>query len=208
MEAAGGMLALQAPFEAAEPGTGGLVVRTGGASPMMLGCRLLVNSAGLDAPGVASRISGMPEARVPAQAMAKGNYFTCGRKVPFRHLIYPVPEPGGLGTHLTLDLGGQGRFGPDVEWVSERDYRVDPTRKAGMLGSIRRYWPQVRDEDLEPGYAGIRPKIEVSGGASADFLIQGPAMHGLPGLLNLFGIESPGLTSALAIAGRVVEMAP
>lgn len=207
MEAAGGMLALSAPFEAAEPFAGGLKVRTGGAEPLTLGCRLLVNAAGLDAPDLARRIAEMPPALVPVQTMAKGNYFTCTRRVPFRHLIYPVPEPGGLGTHLTLDLGGQGRFGPDVEWVSERNYRVDPDRKAGMLGSIRRYWPDVEADDLAPGYSGIRPKIEGIGGAAADFVIQGPRAHGIVGLVNLFGIESPGLTSALAIADRVFEVA-
>lgn len=207
LEEAGGMLALNAPFAAAEPSTEGLAVRTSGESPLTLGCRLLVNSAGLESPAVARRIMGLPETCVPAQTMAKGNYFTCSRKVPFRHLIYPVPEPGGLGTHLTLDLGGQGRFGPDVEWVSTLDYRVDPARKAGMLSSIRRYWPDVREEDLAPGYAGIRPKIGGVDGAPPDFVIQGPEAHKLPGLVNLFGIESPGLTSSLAIAERVVEVA-
>ncbi|MFG1374097.1 NAD(P)/FAD-dependent oxidoreductase [Xanthobacter oligotrophicus] len=207
MEAAGGMLALGAPFAGAEPGPDGLTVRTGGDAPMVLGCRLLVNAAGLDAPDLARRIAGMPAHLVPEQTLAKGNYFTCGRKVPFSRLIYPVPEPGGLGTHLTLDLGGQGRFGPDVEWVRERDYEVHPARKASMMASIRRYWPDVREEDLAPGYAGIRPKIPGPNGGPQDFVIQGPAVHGITGLVNLFGIESPGLTSCLAIADKVLEMA-
>ncbi|MFG1377918.1 NAD(P)/FAD-dependent oxidoreductase [Xanthobacter autotrophicus] len=207
MEAAGGMLALRAPFAGAEPVANGLMVRTGGDAPLALGCRLLVNAAGLDAPDLARRIAGMPAHLVPEQTLAKGNYFTCGRKVPFRRLIYPVPEPGGLGTHLTLDLGGQGRFGPDVEWVRTRDYGVDPARKAAMMASIRRYWPDVREEDLAPGYAGIRPKIPGPDGGPQDFVIQGPAVHGIAGLVNLFGIESPGLTSCLAIADKVLEVA-
>lgn len=207
MEAAGGMLALSAPFLSAEPGPDGLVVRAGGAEPLTLGCRLLVNAAGLDAPSLARAIAGMPAHLVPQETMAKGNYFTCLRKVPFSRLIYPVPEAGGLGTHLTLDLGGQGRFGPDVEWVSERRYEVDPARKASMMASIRRYWPDVREEDLAPGYSGIRPKIPGVDGKAPDFVIQGPAAHGVPGLVNLFGIESPGLTSCLAIAEKVVEAA-
>ncbi|MDI4664310.1 NAD(P)/FAD-dependent oxidoreductase [Xanthobacter autotrophicus] len=207
MAAAGGLLALGAPFAGAEPAAGGLKVRTGGDAPLTLGCRLLVNAAGLDAPDLARRIAGMPAQLVPEQTLAKGNYFICGRKVPFSRLIYPVPEPGGLGTHLTLDLGGQGRFGPDVEWVTRRDYGVDPARKAAMLGSIRRYWPDVREEDLAPGYAGIRPKIPGPGGGPQDFVIQGPAIHGVAGLVNLFGIESPGLTSCLAIADKVLEVA-
>ncbi|MFG1359456.1 NAD(P)/FAD-dependent oxidoreductase [Xanthobacter pseudotagetidis] len=206
LEAAGGMLALSAPFVAAEEVAGGLRVRTGGPEPMTLDCRLLVNAAGLDAPSVAGAIHGMPGDLVPEQTLAKGNYFTCTRKVPFRHLIYPVPEPGGLGTHLTLDLAGQGRFGPDVEWVSARRYEVDPARRGSMLSSIRRYWPQVEAEDLIPGYAGIRPKIPGIAGKAPDFLIQGPRAHGVAGLINLFGIESPGLTSALAIAEEVAAL--
>uniref|UniRef100_UPI0032B57170 NAD(P)/FAD-dependent oxidoreductase n=1 Tax=Xanthobacter sp. KR7-225 TaxID=3156613 RepID=UPI0032B57170 len=206
MEAAGGMLALAAPFLGAEPVAGGLRVRTGGAAPMTLDCRLLVNAAGLDAPALAGAVAGMPAHLVPQQTLAKGNYFTCTRKVPFRHLIYPVPEPGGLGTHLTLDLAGRGRFGPDVEWVAERRYEVDPARRGSMLASIRRYWPQVEPDDLVPGYSGIRPKIPGVGGAAPDFLIQGADVHGVAGLVNLFGIESPGLTSALAIAEEVARL--
>lgn len=207
MEAAGGMLALSSPVVAAEAGLDGVVLTTGGPEPMTLACRLFINAAGLDAPALARAICGMPAHLVPQETMAKGNYFTCLRKVPFSRLIYPVPEVGGLGTHLTLDLGGQGRFGPDVEWVSTRDYVVDPTRKAAMMASIRRYWPDVREEDLAPGYSGIRPKIPGVDGRAPDFVIQGPAVHGVPGLVNLFGIESPGLTSCLAIAERVAEVA-
>lgn len=206
LEAAGGMLALSSPFLGAEVTAGGFEVRTGGAEPMALGCRLLVNAAGLDAPALARAIDGMPSDMVPEQKMAKGNYFTCARKVPFRHLIYPVPEVGGLGTHLTLDLGGQARFGPDVEWVETRAYEVDPARKASMMASIRRYWPDVREEDLAPGYSGIRPKVLGPSGPIPDFVIQGPKDHGIAGLVHLFGIESPGLTSALAIAEYVRDL--
>lgn len=206
LEAAGGMVALAAPFERAEVTDAGFVVRAGGDTPLTLGCRLLVNSAGLDATAVASRISGLDAHHVPRPKFAKGNYFTCARKVPFRHLIYPVPEPGGLGTHLTLDLGGQARFGPDVEWVETRDYVVDPARKGPFLASIQRYWPQLRAEDLSPGYSGIRPKLDWPEGATPDFVLQGTATHGVAGLINLFGIESPGLTSCLAIGDAVADM--
>ncbi|MFG1346646.1 NAD(P)/FAD-dependent oxidoreductase [Xanthobacter autotrophicus DSM 431] len=206
MEAAGGMLALNAPLERADAVSGGIEIRTGGAEPLALSCRLLVNSAGLDAPALARKINGMPPHLIPEETMAKGNYFTCSRKVPFSRLIYPVPEAGGLGTHLTLDLAGQGRFGPDVEWVTVQNYQVDPTRKAAMMASIRRYWPDVEEADLSPGYAGIRPKIPGVDGRAPDFAIQGPETHGVAGLVNLFGIESPGLTSCLAIADKVLEV--
>ncbi|MFG1270489.1 NAD(P)/FAD-dependent oxidoreductase [Xanthobacter versatilis] len=206
MEAAGGMLALSSPVLAAEAGTDGIILTIGGPAPLTLRCRLFVNAAGLDAPALARAISGMPPHLVPQEAMAKGSYFTCLRKVPFSRLIYPVPEAGGLGTHLTLDLAGQGRFGPDVEWVVERRYAVDPARKTSMLTSIRRYWPDVREEDLAPGYSGIRPKIPGVDDKAPDFLIQGPAAHGVTGLVNLFGIESPGLTSAIAIAEQVRDV--
>ncbi|WP_454915419.1 NAD(P)/FAD-dependent oxidoreductase [Xanthobacter sediminis] len=206
LEAAGGMVALSAPFVRAEASAEGFVVEAGGESPLTLGCRLLVNSAGLDATGVAGCIAGLAARFVPKPRFAKGNYFTCARKVPFRHLIYPVPEPGGLGTHLTLDLGGQARFGPDVEWVEERDYGVDPARRAPFLASIRRYWPDVREDDLVPGYSGIRPKLDWPQGTTPDFVLQGEAVHGVPGLVNLFGIESPGLTSALALGDAVAAM--
>lgn len=206
LEGAGGMVALGAPLARAEATAEGFTVTAGGASPLTLGCRLLVNSAGLDAPAVAGRVAGLGAQFVPRPKFAKGNYFTCARKVPFRHLIYPVPEPGGLGTHLTLDLSGQARFGPDVEWVEDRDYGVDPARRGPFLASIRRYWPDVREEDLVPGYAGIRPKLAGPEGAIEDFVLQGEAVHGVRGLVNLFGIESPGLTSALALGDAVAGM--
>jgi L-2-hydroxyglutarate oxidase LhgO len=145
----------------------------------------------------------MPAAHIPKLHRAKGNYYSLSGRSPFTHLIYPVPEPGGLGVHLTLDLGGQARFGPDVEWVEALDYRVDAARATSFYASIRRYWPGLADGALQPAYAGIRPKLSGPGEPAADFVIQTPAEHGVRGLVNLFGIESPGLTAALAIGEQV-----
>jgi L-2-hydroxyglutarate oxidase LhgO len=167
----------------------------------------VVNSAGLWAPALAGALQGLPPVHVPAARYCKGNYFLCPGRSAFQRLIYPLPEAAGLGVHLTLDLGGQMRFGPDTEWLDDPgdapDYRVDPTRGDAMLAAIRRYWPGLPDGALVPGYAGIRPKLHGPGEPTADFLLQGPAIHGVPGLVNLFGIESPGLTSCLAIADEV-----
>ena len=202
-EAAGAMVALQAPVTGGSVVGGGLVVTAG---EMLLSCRWLVNAAGLEAPAVAARL-GVPAAHVPERWYAKGNYFSlggsAGGRAPFSRLIYPVPVPGGLGTHLTLDLAGQARFGPDVEWVDTPTYDVDPARGAGFVQAIRRYWPGLPDGALMPGYAGVRPKIVPPGAAAQDFRIEGPAVHGVPGLINLFGIESPGLTASLGISGHV-----
>jgi L-2-hydroxyglutarate oxidase LhgO len=140
---------------------------------------------------------------VPQSYYAKGSYFSLRGRAPFSRLIYPVPVPGGLGVHLTLDLGGQARFGPDVEWVERLDYTVDPKRAEGFYAAIRRYWPDLPDGALQPAYAGIRPKIVPKEIAVQDFVIQGSAVHGLAGLINLFGIESPGLTASLALADMV-----
>lgn len=202
-EAAGAMLALLSPLETARVTAQGFELTVGGAEPTVLACDRLVNAAGLHAPALARRIEGMPEASIPPAHYAKGNYFTLARPAPFRRLVYPVPVPGGLGTHLTLDLGGQARFGPDVEWVDTIDYRVDPARAASFYGAIRRYWPGLPDGALEPGYSGIRPKIVPQGAPAQDFVVQGPGDHGVAGLVNLFGIESPGLTASLAIAETV-----
>lgn len=170
-------------------------------------CRTLVNSAGLDAPLLARRLAGLPPESVPTPYYAKGSYFTLAGRAPFDRLIYPVPEAAGLGVHLTLDLGGQARFGPDVEWVSSPDdLVVDPARCAGFYAEVRRYWPALKDDSLVPAYAGMRPKISAPGEPAADFRIQGPEVHGVPGLVNLFGIESPGLTSSLAIGAQVARM--
>src|SRR4051812_33867791 len=178
-------------------------IDVGGTDPMTLRCSLMVNSAGLHAPLLARRTVGMPRDRVPTEYYAKGNYFTLAGRSPFSRLIYPVPVPGGLGTHLTIDLGGQAKFGPDVEWVDRIDYTVDPRRAELFYLSIRRWWPGLRDGALQPGYAGIRPKVVPPSVAVQDFVVQGPREHGVPGLVNLFGIESPGLTASLALAELV-----
>jgi L-2-hydroxyglutarate oxidase LhgO len=205
-EEAGAAFAFNAPLLQASAGASEISVDVGGESPMTLGCRLLVNAAGLNAPAIARSIDGMPIAKIPAAYYAKGNYFSCGTRPPFSHLIYPVPEPGGLGVHLTLDMGGQAKFGPDVEWVNTIDYEVDPARMERFYPAIRRYWPTLPDGALTPGYAGIRPKIVPPAVAIQDFMIQGPQEHGVAGLINLFGIESPGLTSSLAIAEHVAGL--
>lgn len=206
-EAAGAAFAFHAPLLRAKATAPGIELDVGGAEPMSLQCRLLINAAGLGATAVARQIDGMPIDRIPAAYLAKGNYFSCSARAPFSHLIYPVPEPGGLGVHLTLDLAGQARFGPDVEWIDEIDYVVDPARADKFYPAIRRYWPGLPDGALLPGYAGIRPKIVPPAVAVQDFNIQGPHEHGVSGLINLFGIESPGLTSCLAIADHVADLA-
>ncbi|HEY5635393.1 MAG TPA: NAD(P)/FAD-dependent oxidoreductase [Burkholderiales bacterium] len=202
-EAHGAMLALKSPLVRAALRPDGFELETGGPDAMQLHARTLVNSAGLTAPGVARRIEGFPAERVPREFYAKGNYYSLAGRSPFSRLVYPVPEPGGLGVHLTLDLGGQARFGPDVEWVERIEYSVDPGRAARFYAAIRRYWPALADGALAPGYAGIRPKTAGPGEPAPDFHIQGPGEHGIPELVNLFGIESPGLTASLALARDV-----
>lgn len=206
-EDAGAAIAFNAPLLQASVGGDEISVDVGGEAPMSLACRLLVNAAGLNAVAIARSIDGMPLEKIPTAYLAKGNYFTCGVRSPFTRLIYPVPEPGGLGVHLTLDLGGQAKFGPDVEWVNTIDYEVDPARVERFYPAIRRYWPTLPDGALAPGYSGFRPKIVPPAVAVQDFLIQGPQDHGVRGLINLLGIESPGLTSSLAIADHVAELA-
>jgi L-2-hydroxyglutarate oxidase LhgO len=213
------MLALQGDAENAgatfvfhSPVTGGRVTQArieldvGGAEPMRLACQRFVNSAGLHATELASAIAGMPSQLIPGTWYAKGNYFSLSGRSPFSRLIYPVPVAGGLGVHLTIDLGGQARFGPDVEWIETLDYSVDPRRADSFYDAIRRYWPALQDGVLQPGYAGIRPKIVPPETARQDFVVQGPQTHGVPGLVNLFGIESPGLTAAIALAHHVRDM--
>ncbi len=202
-EDAGVAIAFRSPVVGGECRGGGIELRVGGEDPTAMLCRTVVNSAGLDAPGVAASLGGIPTASLPRSFMARGNYFTLNGKSPFKRLIYPVPEPGGLGIHVTLDLAGQARFGPDVEWIEEKSYRVDESRAERFYPAIRRYWPALPDGALTPGYAGIRPKVAGPGEEAADFVIQGAQEHGIDGLVNLFGIESPGLTSCLAIAKRV-----
>lgn len=205
-EDAGAAFAFHTPLLAAKAVGGGIELDAGGETPINLACDLLINAAGLFAPAVARGIDGMPIDLIPHAYLAKGNYFSCSARAPFSHLIYPVPEPGGLGVHLTLDMAGQARFGPDVEWVNHIDYAVDPARAERFYPAIRRYWPTLPDGALMPSYSGMRPKIVPPAVASQDFLIQGPKDHGVAGLINLFGIELPGLTSSLAIADHVGEL--
>ncbi|WP_135466262.1 NAD(P)/FAD-dependent oxidoreductase [Crenalkalicoccus roseus] len=205
-ENAGAVFAFHAPVLSGRAGEAGIEITVGGAEGMRLLCRTLVNSAGLHAPKLARAIAGMPAEKVPTPYYAKGNYFTLTGRCPFSRLIYPVPVPGGLGTHLTLDLAGQARFGPDVEWVDRIAYEVDPRRGESFYASIRRWWPELKDGALAPGYAGIRPKIVPPGAPAQDFVVQGPREHGVAGLVNLFGIESPGLTASLALAAHVAEV--
>jgi L-2-hydroxyglutarate oxidase LhgO len=206
-EDAGAAFAFHTPLIRAKANAGMIELEAGGAAPMTLACNLLVNAAGLEAPATARIIEGMPIDKIPTAYLAKGNYFSCSKKAPFSRLIYPVPEPGGLGVHLTLDMAGQARFGPDVEWVDHIDYEVNPARAERFYPAIRKYWPTLPDGALMPSYSGMRPKIVPPAVASQDFLIQGPRDHGVDGLINLFGIESPGLTSSLAIGDHVGELA-
>ena len=203
----GATLALNAPVTGGEVAQDGIVIEIGGPAPTTLLCGNVVNSAGLFAQKVASSIRGLSPDHVPPTRYAKGSYFVLAGRSPFTHLVYPCPEEGGLGVHLTLDLAGRARFGPDVEWVDDIDYRVDPGRGDKFYAAIRSYWPALKDDALSPGYSGIRPKLGGPGtaGANPDFLISGPAQHGIKGLINLFAIESPGLTASLAIADAVLS---
>jgi L-2-hydroxyglutarate oxidase LhgO len=181
-----------------------VLIGVNGAEPA-LRARLLINCAGVEAPALATLIEGFPPGHIPRAYLAKGSYFTLSVRPPFRRLIYPLPEhAGALGIHLTLDLAGRARFGPDLEWVERCDYGVDPRRGGRFYAAIRRYWPGLANGTLEPGYAGIRPKISGPGEDAADFRIDGEATHGVGCVLNLFGIESPGLTASLALAGEAV----
>lgn len=204
-EAAGATIAFRAPVLEGAFAGGKIALRTGGSERAEIEADLVVNAAGLAAWDFSARLAGLERATVPPRCLAKGSYFTLsGRAAPFRHLIYPVPEPGGLGTHLTFDLAGQARFGPDVEWVETIDYAVDPARGRRFYAAIRRYWPDLPDGALVPAYAGIRPKTAKSG--ESDFIIQGPDETGHGGYVALYGIESPGLTASLAIGERVAGL--
>jgi L-2-hydroxyglutarate oxidase LhgO len=209
LEHAGGLVACHAAVRSMAVCDDGMEVLT--ADGMRLLAHTVVNAAGLDACALAQRIEGLDPRHVPRAWYAKGSYFTLAGRSPFQRLIYPAPEPdrhlAGLGVHLTIDLGGQAKFGPDVQWTDDpTDWQVDPARCDAFYAEVRRYWPALPDGALLPGYAGVRPKISGPNEPAADFLIQGPDAHGVPGLVNLFGIESPGLTSALAIAERVREI--
>lgn len=200
----GAMLALKSRVCAVEADVDGFRLRLDVLGESYeLGCRELVNAAGLGANSLARQIEGLGADQVPPLYLAKGSYFSLAARFPFSRLIYPVPNEAGLGVHLTLDLAGQGRFGPDVEWVDAIDYRVDPARCAGFSEEIRTWWPGLPDAALQPAYSGVRPKLVPAGEPAADFRIDGPERHGVPGLVNLFGIESPGLTASLAIAEHV-----
>ncbi len=210
LEGAGGALVLLAPVARIDARGERLVLDVGGDAPMPLAARFVVNAAGLWAPHIAAATSGLAPRHVPTARYAKGNYFSLAARAPFTHLIYPIPQDAGLGVHLTLDLAGQARFGPDVEWIDpatpdDIDYRVDATRAAAFEADIRTYWPGLPQNALQPAYSGVRPKLQGPGEPAHDFVLQGPADHGVPGLMNLFGIESPGLTASLAVADEVLS---
>jgi L-2-hydroxyglutarate oxidase LhgO len=210
LERAGGMVALESEVVSASLSPGGPhVVRMADGSELEAG--IIVNSASLHACALARRFEGLPPQFVPREFFAKGNYYALSGRAPFSHLIYPAPADAWLGVHLTLDLGGQAKFGPDLEWLQvetpeQIDYAVDPRRADGFYAEVRRYWPGLPDGALTPSYSGVRPKIHGPGEPAPDFRIDGPALHGVRGLVNLFGIESPGLTSALAIAEVVAAL--
>jgi len=211
IEARGGVLALNAPVLRGRVLTGGgFEVDVGGQAPATIACRSLVNAAGLEAQRIAGALEGLPADAIPPLVLAKGSYFACAAKPAFTRLIYPAPVEGGLGVHLTLDLAGRMRFGPDVEWLDHNDparvdYTVDVARSEGFYDAVRRYWPAMPEAVLTPDYSGCRPKLSGRGQAAADFHIDGPARHGIEGLVNLFGIESPGLTSSPAIAAMAAD---
>jgi L-2-hydroxyglutarate oxidase LhgO len=203
----GATLVLRSGVSKGKVTSGGIILQiNNGDETIALKAKIVINAAGLSAPGIASSITGLPTQHIPTAYYAKGNYFSLSGRTPFSRLIYPIPEPGGLGVHLTLDLGGQARFGPDVEWVDDIDYSVSPERADGFYDEVRKYWRGLPDDALQPAYCGIRPKITSPNATNADFLIQGRGTHGVPGLINLFGIESPGLTSCLSIAEHICTM--
>jgi L-2-hydroxyglutarate oxidase LhgO len=200
----GAVVAFRSPVQGGRVTDEGVEIEVGGAEPGRFLARTVVIAAGLASCKVA-RCLGLPD--VPPDYLCKGNYFTLTGKMPFQRLVYPVPVAAGLGVHYTLDLAGRGRFGPDVEWIEREDYVVDPARCQSFYGAIRRYWPGLADDALEPAYAGIRPKIQGPNDPAKDFVVQGPKDHGVPGVVALYGIESPGLTSSLALAELVRELA-
>ena len=204
----GAMLALKSPVLSARKAAAGLELDVGGDEPMTLCARHVVNSAGLHAPRLATRIDGLQARHVPAAHACKGSYFALAARAPFARLVYPVPDEAGLGVHLTLDLAGQARFGPDTEWLPQGepiDYAVDPRRASGFEQAIRAYWPALPAGSLVPAYAGVRPKVVGPHEPAADFVVQDAAVHGVDGLVNLFGIESPGLTASLALGEFVAD---
>ena len=205
IENAGGTVVFNTPVLGGSVAGDGVIVNAQGADA--LHARLVVNCAALGAQKIASAIDGFPVAHIPALRYARGVYFSISGRSPFSHLIYPLPEAAGLGVHLTIDLGGQAKFGPDVEWIDAPSYTVDPSRANAFVGEIGKYWPGIKDHQLQPAYAGIRPKINAPNEPAADFYIAGRETHGVRGVINLFGIESPGLTGSLSIAEYVKELA-
>jgi L-2-hydroxyglutarate oxidase LhgO len=203
LENAGGTVVFLSPVLRGAVSGEGIDLEVGGSEPMSIRCGVLVNSAGLFAPQLALSIAGIPAATIPPQYFAKGHYYTMSGRSPFNRLVYPMAGPGHLGVHVTVDLGGQARFGPDIDWIDRVDYAFDGSREPLFYRAIRQYYPALEDGALQPGYTGIRPKISGPKEPAADFMLQGPAEHGVPGLVNLYGIESPGLTASLAIAQRV-----
>ncbi|WP_420547462.1 NAD(P)/FAD-dependent oxidoreductase [Curvivirga sp.] len=207
----GAMIAFNAPLISSEIQADGIVLNIGGDAPMKIKARQVVNSAGLFAPMLAANMDGLDEAFKPKAYICKGNYFTLAGKSPFSRLIYPMPNEAGLGVHITVDLGGQAKFGPDTEWLDKDlpeldDYPVNPLRGESFYEAVRSYWPDLEDGALQAGYSGMRPKLVGAGDAAGDFKIDGPETHNIPGLVNLFGIESPGLTSSMAIADYVESL--
>ncbi len=203
IEAHGGNVVTHSPVLRGALGNDTIHLDVGGRDHIEIEARLVVNCAGLDAWAVSQHIKGLDASTIPARHLAKGSYFSLAGRAPFQRLIYPVPEPGGLGVHLTLDLAGQARFGPDVEWIDTIDYAVDPNRAEKFYSAIRRYWPALPDGALQPAYSGVRPKITGPREGPGDFVIQGPRTTGHPAYIALYGIESPGLTSSLALAQEV-----
>ena len=201
----GAVVAFNAPVINGALTDTGIQLNVGGKSPIGLKCQIVINCGGLKAQHVAGSLEGFPTEHVPETHYAKGNYFSLAGKSPFTHLIYPIPEEAGLGIHLTLDLAGQARFGPDVEWVNQISYEVNPVRGEKFYSAVRTYWPELPNKALIPGYSGIRAKLKGIGNLPMDFIFNGPKDHGVQGLVNLFGIESPGLTSSLAIAEEVLK---
>ena len=205
-ETSGAVIALSSPVEKTTLSDNWITIHIGGADPLSLKCRNFINAAGLNAQTVASNIEGFPVEHIPPLYYAKGNYFTLSGKSPFQKMIYPVPAKAGLGVHSTIDLAGQTKFGPDVQWIDSPNYTVDIGRTNDFYVAIRRYWPELSDNSLQPGYVGIRPKLVPKGVPIGDWGIKGPEHHGIKGIVNLFGIESPGLTSSLAIAKYVSKL--
>jgi L-2-hydroxyglutarate oxidase LhgO len=202
----GTSVVLKSPIESGKVVGDGIVLKVGGQEPVTIACRSVVNSTGLFAQNVARSIEGLPLSSVPPQYFAKAHYYTLSGKPPFKRLVYPVASNAHLGVHVTVDMAGQIRFGPDVSWVDAVDYSFDPSREPLFYEAIRKYYPALKDGQLKPGYTGIRPKVSGPGEPAADFIIQGPKQHGVAGLVNLYGIESPGLTASLAIAGHVKQL--